>query len=272
MASYRIRTGIYSGGPVYSILTISKSVFKESLSGQLFYGLLVFLFVYLCFAVYISSLALGEVGRVIADIGMLGITLLSLTCTILFGLYSLYQERERNELYVLLSRIPRSHYLLGRFVGTAAITALFALLMACGIFTLTFFIGQTPFPGIFFQVYMAILEFSMLLGIGFFFYSLGLGFTLNSFLTLTVYVLGHSFTEAIESFIALGSLGNAMYLGFIKTLSYLLPNFDMFDFRLLLIHGETISMGNLVLVSLYGIFYIAMILLWSINRMNKSDI
>lgn len=257
---------------MHPILSISKSVFKESLYGQLFYGLLVFLIVFLCFCVYISSLALGDVGRVIANTGMLGITLLSLTSTILFGLYSLYQERERNELYVILSRITRSQYLLGRFIGTAAITALFALLMGGGIFALTFFIGHTPFPGIFFQVYMAILEFSLLLGIGFFFYSLGIGFTLNSFLTLTVFVLGHSFTEAIESFIALGSLGDPMYLQFIKILSYLLPNFDMFDFRLLLIHGETIALTNLLLVSLYGIFYIAMILLCSINRMNSSDI
>ena len=100
------------------IFTISKSVFKESFYGQLFYGLLVFLFIFLCFCVYISSLSLGDVGRVIANTGMLGISLLSLTCTILFGLYSLYQERERNELYVLLCRVPRSHYLLGRFLGT----------------------------------------------------------------------------------------------------------------------------------------------------------
>ena len=255
-----------------SILTISKSVFKESLHGQLFYGLLIFLGIFLGFSVYISSLSLGEVGRVIANTGMLGIRLLSLTCTILFGLYSLYQERERNELYVLLSRIPRSHYLLGRFFGTASITALFALLMGSGIFILTWIVGMTPFPGIFFQVYMAILEFSMLLGIGFFFYTLGVGFTLNSFLTLAVFVLGHSFNEAIESFIALGRYGNPLHLDFIKVLSYLLPNFDMFDFRLLLIHGENISMGNLFLASFYGIFYLSMMLLLCIDRMNKSDI
>lgn len=254
------------------IFTVAKSVFKESLHGQLFYGLLVFLTIFLGFCVYISSLSLGEVGRVIANTGMLGISLLSLTCTILFGLYSLYQERERNELYVLLSRIPRSHYLLGRFFGTACIIALFALLMGSGIFILTWFVGKAPFPGIFFQVYMSILEFSMLLGIGFFFYTLGVGFTLNSFLTLAVFVLGHSFNEAIESFIALGRFANPLYLGTIKVLSYLLPNFDMFDFRLILIHGENIGMENLFLSSLYGIFYLSMLLLLSIDRMNRSDI
>ena len=254
------------------IFTISKSVFKESFYGQLFYGLLVFLFIFLCFCVYISSLSLGDVGRVIANTGMLGISLLSLTCTILFGLYSLYQERERNELYVLLCRVPRSHYLLGRFLGTACIIALFAMLMGSGIFFLTWYMGQAAFYGIFFQVYMAILEFSVLLGIGFFFYTLGIGFTLNSFLTLAVFVFGHSFNEAIESFIALGRLGNPLYLGAIKALSYILPNFDMFDFRLILIHGENIGMGSLFLATLYGIFYLSMMLLLSIDRMNKSDI
>lgn len=255
-----------------AVLSICKSVFKEGLHGQLFYALLVFLVVYLGFCVYISSLTLGESGRVIANSGMLGISLLGLICTILFGLYSLYQERDRNELYILTSRIPRSHYLLGRFFGTAAITACFVLIMGIGIFLLTWSIGNTPFPGIFFQVYMAILEFSMLLGIGFFFYSLGLGFTLNAFLTLAVHVLGHSFNEAIESFIALGRYGNPIHLAVIKGFSYILPNFDLFDFRLPLLHGEPVAMGNLSLSSLYGLLYISMLLLLAIDRMNKSDI
>jgi len=254
------------------ILTISKSVFKESVHGQLFYGLLIFLAIYLGFCVYISSLSLGDVSRVIGNTGMLGISLLSLTCTVLFGLYSLYQERERNELYVLLCRIPRSHYLLGRFFGTACIIALFALLMGSGVFILTWLIGKAPFFGIFFQVYLSILEFSMLLGIGFLFYTLGVGFTLNSFLILAVFVLGHSFNEAIESFIALGRLGNPLHLAIIEALSYILPNFDMFDFRLILIHGESIDPGNLALSSLYGVSYLCMVLLLSIDRMNKSDI
>ena len=95
---------------------------------------------------------------------------------------------------------------------------------------------------------------------------------MNSFLTLAVFVLGHSFNEAIESFIALGRLGNPFYLETIKVLSYLLPNLDMFNFRLVLIHGEQIAMGNLFLASLYGFFYTATMLCLSIDRMNKSDI
>jgi len=255
-----------------AILSICKSVFKESIHGQLFYGLLVFLCVYLGFCVYISSLSLGQVGRVIADSGMLGISLLGLGCTVLFGLYSLYQERDRNELYILTSRISRARYLLGRFLGTAVITAFFMLIMSIGIFLLTWIIGKAPFFGIFLQAYMAMLEFSMLLAIGFFFYSLGIGFTLNAFLTLAVYILGHSFNEAIESFLAMGTLGSPLYLHTIKVLSYLLPNFDLFDFRLLLIHGEPVPPGNLALSSGYGIMYLAMMLLLAIDRMNKSDL
>ncbi len=255
-----------------AIISICNSVFKESLHGQLFYGLLVFLCVYLGFCVYISSLSLGQVERVIANSGMLGISLLGLGCTILFGLYSLYQERDRNELYILTSRIPRSHYLLGRFLGTAVITAFFILIMTIGIFLLTWIIGKAPFFGVFFQAYMTMIEFSMLLAIGIFFYTLGIGFTLNAFLTLAVYILGHSFNEAIESFLAMGSLGSPIYLHTIKILSYLLPNFDLFDFRLLLIHGQPVAMGNLALSTAYGIMYLAMMMMLAIDRMNKSDL
>ena len=87
-----------------------------------------------------------------------------------------------------------------------------------------------------------------------------------------MFVFGHSFNEAIESFIALGRLGNPLHLGAVKVLSYILPNFDVFDFRLMLIHGESLRPWDLSLATLYGVFYLSAMLLLSIDRMNRSDI
>ena len=88
------------------IITISKIVMKESLRDRIFWGLLIFLGLFLVFSVYVSSLSLNTAARFIINFGMLGISIVCLTVSVLFGMYSLYREKERNELYVLLNRRP----------------------------------------------------------------------------------------------------------------------------------------------------------------------
>jgi len=255
-----------------NILTISKISLKESLRDKIFIGLLIFLVLFFLFSVYISTLSLGTVARFIENTGMLGISLVCLMVAILFGLFSLYREKERNELYVLLNRIPRYAYLLGRFLGTSYIIIIFSFFTGAGIFLLTWIFGDKLAPELFWAVYWAILEFTLLTGIGIFFYTLGVGFTLNSLLVLSVFVMGHSMNEAVQSFIALGRYGSEFHLLLVKTISYLFPNFDMFDFRLAIVHSEPLPKGQIILSTIYWFFYTLSLLALSSYIINRRDI
>lgn len=272
MAGGRFGTGVSTGGVVRAVLTIGNITLKESLRGRIFWGMLIFLALFLVFCVYISSLSLGTVARVIENTGMLGITLSCLLVTILFGLYALYQEKERNELYVIINRLPRAHYLLGRFLGAGYTVIIFSVLMGTGVFALTWLIGQKLAPELFLAAYMDILEFTLLIAFGLLFYTLGLTFTLNAFLCLAVFVLGHSFDEAIISFIGLGKFGSQGHKLFIEIVSYLFPNFDMFNFRLDIVHGALIPMEKIAYASGYWLFYLAAVLALAAAVMNRKDI
>jgi hypothetical protein len=243
------------------IITISKIVIKESLRDRIFWGLLIFLGLFLVFSVYVSSLSLNTAARFIINFGMLGISIVCLTVSILFGMYSLYREKERNELYVLLNRIPRPAYILG-----------FSFIAGASIFLLAWIFGQRIAPELLWASYWAVLEFTMLTGIGMVFYSLGVTFTLNSLMLLAVYLVGHSMTEAIQSFIGLGQLGSKTHLTLVKFLSNVLPNFDMFDFRLAIVHGEALPPGQVLMVTLYWFCYLAALLLISSALMKKQDV
>lgn len=254
------------------IITISKIVMKESFRDRIFWGLLIFLGLFLVFSVYVSSLSLNTAARFIINFGMLGISIVCLTVSILFGMYSLYREKERNELYVLLNRIPRPAYILGRFLGTSYVIIIFSVIAAGAIFFLAWIFGQRTAPELFWASYWAVLEFTMLTGIGMVFYALGISFTLNSLMLLAAYLVGHSMTEAIQSFIGLGQLGSKAHLVLVKFLSYILPNFDMFDFRLAIVHAETLPAGQVLLVTLYWFCYLAALLLISSALMKKQDV
>lgn len=257
---------------MHPIITIGNITLKESLRGKLFYGMLIFLALFLMFCVYVSSLSLGTIGRVIINTGMLGITLSCLMVTILFGLYALYQEKERNELYVIINRIPRTYYLYGRFLGAGYMVIIFSILMGAGVFILAIGIGQEIVPQIFLAVYMDILEFTLLISFGLLFYALGLSFPLNAFVSLAVFVVGHSFEEAILSFIGLGQLGSQWHKMFIEILSYLLPNFDMFNFRLDIVHGNPLKIKKIAYASTYWFFYLAAVLTATTMVFNRKDI
>jgi len=253
------------------VLTISLVALKESLRNRLFIGLLIFLGLFFLFSVYISTLSLGTPARFIENTGMLGISLVCLAVAILFGLFSIYQEKERNELYVLLNRVSRSSYLLGRFLGTTYILVLFAFFAGAGIFFLTWWLGGEYAPGLFWAVYWAVLEFTMLMGLGLLFYSMGVGFTLNSLMVLGVYIVGHSMNEAIQSFIGLGQLGNPIHMALVKFIAVVFPNFDMFDFRLAIVHDEAIPLGRFALSTIYWLLYLVALLVAGSVIMNRKD-
>jgi len=245
---------------------------KESRRDKIFIGLLLFLFLLFVFSVYISTLSLGTVARFIENTGMLGIAMVCLMVAILFGLFSLYREKDRNELYVLINRVPRYIYLLGRLLGTAYVITIFAFAAGLGIFLLTWFFGHVYAPELFWAVYWAVLEFTLLTGVGLFFYTIGLSFTLNSLMVLCVFIVGHSMNEAVESFVALGRFGNKLHLMAVKTISCIFPNFDMFDFRLAIVHAESIPVGQIAISTFYWVFYLSALLAVSSIIINRRDI
>lgn len=255
-----------------AILAIIKISLAEGLHGKIFAGLVIFFSLFLLFSVYISSLSLGIPARVLKNSGMLGICLVCLAVTVLFGLFTMYREMERNEWYVIFNRVPRHFYLLGRFLGTAVIIFIFSLFAGLGVFIITFFFGGKLAPEIFIASYWASLEFTMLLGVGFLFFSLGTNFTLNTFMVFAVYICGHSLNEAIQSFAALGIYGSRFHLFMVKVISYLFPNFDMFDFRLAIVNSDPIPAGVFLLSSGYWLFYLIALLTASSAALNRRDL
>jgi hypothetical protein len=104
------------------------------------------------------------------------------------------------------------------------------------------------------------------------FYAMGLTFTLNSLLLLAVYLVGHSMHEAVQSFIGLGQLGSKFHLALVKFLASVLPNFDMFDFRLSIVHAESLPMGQVAMATGYWAFYLGALLCISAVLFKRMDV
>ena len=254
------------------VLSIINTMLKECIRSKIFFGLSLFVILFFIFSVYISFLSLDTPARFILNAGMAGISMISLAVIILFGLYSIYEEKNRNELHVILNRIPRHSYLFGKFAGTVLIQTIFAIFTSAGIFILVWYFGGSIRFEIFYAAFFAILEFSLLISVGIFFYSLGIGFTLNSLLVITVYIVGHSTKEAIISFVGLGKYGSNLHLYIVKTISIILPDFDFFNFKLELLHQQHIPIEKILISCGYWLFYLAALLFISTAVLKSKDI
>jgi hypothetical protein len=254
------------------ILNIINAMIKECLHNKVFFGIVSFIILLFIFSSYISFLSLDTPARFIINAGMAGISIVSLLIIILFGLYSIYEEKNRNELHVILNRVPRSSYLLGKFIGISIVQSIFGLIVSTGIFILAWYFGKAIRFEIFFALGFSILEFSLLIGVGILFYSLNLTYTLNSLLLIAIYIAGHSTKEAIISFVGLGRYGSNIHLYIVKAISIILPDFDFFNFKLELLHHQYIPPAKIIISMVYWLFYLIALLIISTAIIKHKDI
>jgi len=78
--------------------------------------------------------------------------------------------------------------------------------------------------------------------------------------------------EAVQSFVALGRYGSKIHLLLVKAIALVFPNFDKFDFRLAIVHAESIPIGQIALATGYWFFYLVAVMAASSYVINRRDI
>lgn len=114
-----------------SILAIAKVTFIEQIRNRLYLIILFFGGSILAASLLLGTLAPGYKVRVVFDLGLVAIELFGLT-TAIFGAVSLVvQEIESKTIYLLLTRpLPRSSYIIGRYLGLLGAVVMTMLGMA----------------------------------------------------------------------------------------------------------------------------------------------
>jgi len=113
-----------------AILEIAKLSFSEAIRNKVAYGVFTFLLLLLATASALASVTMGRTELMIMDLGLGGISILGNLMAIILTIQSLQQERESRTLYVLMTRLHgRWKYLLGKFLGLAAVLSIQIIIM-----------------------------------------------------------------------------------------------------------------------------------------------
>lgn len=240
------------------VFEIAQLTFADAIRNRIAYGVFVFLIIILTASIALASVTMGRTELMILDLGLGAISILGNLMAIIITIQTLQQEKESRTLYVLITRLDsRWKYLLGKFIGLAAILGIQIVIM-CILLALTIF----PFGEIYWLSFLqacmvTVLEIWLVIAIAMLFAQSSSLFLAILF-TLAADITGR-FTSVIRQF---GEQADSTLLHWItEAMFYILPNLEAVNLRNGAGYIESYSLETLINVSAYSLSEIGFLLL-----------
>lgn len=239
-----------------AIGVIALNTFRESLRDKILYNLLLFAGMLIGISVLLADLTIMEHHKIVADMGLAAINLTGVIIAIFVGISLVNKEIDRKTVYTIMARpISRTSFILGKYAGLA-LTLFVNVAIMLAVFLLTLWFYQVPVGLAIFQaVALIFVELLVVTAIALFFSTFSSS-TLSAILTLGIYVIGHLTTDLRN---VAGKSGNETASAIMNGLYYLCPNLESLNIKGQAAVGIPVGPDYLVLASLYGLVYAAVL-------------
>ncbi len=253
---------------ILRIWTLASNTLREAIRSKLLYTLLGFAIALILLAIALSQLSYVERDRILQNFGFASMRLFSVAIAIFVGVNLIHKEVDRRTVYTILSKpLSRSEFLLGKYVGLLA-----TIWLQLGIMVVVF-IGTSMIAGASLDgshaavIALLAVELALVVAIA----TLFSAFTtplLASFFSVGVWVVGN-LTRDLK---LMGTQASDTSIGWITNwLHRLLPDMASFDLTLESAHGLPISASDLFIPTIYGVGYIAVLLVVSMIIFERRD-
>jgi ABC-type transport system involved in multi-copper enzyme maturation permease subunit len=263
------------------VASIAVSVFKESIRDKVLYNLVLFAVLLIGASFLLGQLTAGQDVKIIKDLGLAATSLFGLFIAVFIGVGLVWKEVERRSIYSLLSKpIRRSEFILGKYLGL-----LFTLLVNISLMTAALYVvlasmawiapaniraaweAPAADPRLLEAVLLIFFELALVTAVALFFSTFSSPM-LSAALTFGLYIVGH-FNADLKHFENVVNSRAAAYLA--RGLYYLLPNLAPFDIKALIVHGQPVAAGYVLLTVAYGVVYAAVLLVGAMWVFSRRD-
>ena len=259
--------------------TIARNTFREAIRDKVLYSLLIFTGIVIVASVFLGQLTIGQDLRVIKDVGLASMSLFGVLIATFVGTSLVHKEIRRKTIYNIISKpIHRYEFILGKYFGLLW-TMFIELIIMAVVLVVVLVLHRLLFPqpmqgpevigyaSLLKATILIFLELMLVTSIAILFSTVSSP-TLSVFFTLSIYVMGHLAVDIKE-------LGANLENAFLKSVCYicyyLMPNLDNFNIRAEMVRGISVS-GRFMFYSIvYGLLYMATVLLISILSMEKRQ-
>jgi ABC-type transport system involved in multi-copper enzyme maturation permease subunit len=253
------------------VAALALITFKEGIRNRSLFGILFFSLFILGLNVAVAGFFMREIGKVTVDMNLSALSFSGLLLVLFVGVNLMAKDIDRKTIHLVLSKpISRIEYLWGKYLGIVWFV-LVSLSVLLAFSSVTVFGIKSLYPAyfesfswlIFYQACIFIfIKLAVLTAIVVFFSAI----TTSSFLTLVLAICSYIVGETIEEvvFYLKSGLGEdafpASMQRIIDVVSYLFPNFSVFDFKLEAAHGLAIASERLVFSLGYAVVYVSILL------------
>lgn len=251
------------------ILKLSLVIFKEISREKIFYGLLFLGSFFLLSSVILQEMVVGEKFKVFKDIGLLSPSITGVIFITIVGANIIAKEISAKTLYVILSKpISQGSYIISNFLALIFLsTFIIAIISLVGwLFLLSN--GENWISGFLIGAYFLFFELLLLSAISIFL-STFLSPYLSMITLFIIYISGHSLPNAIQ--LSQFAKNQPLQL-FLKVLSYIFPNLELFNFKINLVYNLHYPKISFILSPAYSILYSIIFITLSIIVFSKREL
>lgn len=239
------------------VLSIALNTFRENLRDKLLYNLLVFALLMIGSSLLLMRLTLGEFHRLLLNVGLGSINIFGVLIAIFVGIGLVNKEIEKKTIYTIVSKpVARYQFLIGKYLGLTLTLFVNTLIMAAGLL-LVLVAQNVPIESMLFKALgLIFMEFMVITAVALL-CSTFTSATLSAIFTLATYMIGH-LTADLKTF---GEKLDEGMRALVTGLYYILPNLERFNLKGNVIHHIEVSGTDLLLIVVYGLTYVAFLLM-----------
>lgn len=251
------------------VLKLSFVIFKEISREKIFYGLLFLGSFFLLSSIILQEMVVGEKFKVFKDIGLLSPSITGVLFITVVGSNIVAKEISAKTLYVILSKpISKSGYILSNFFALILLSTAIIFLITLVGWLFLLINGENWYMGFLTGAYFLFFELLLLSSISIFL-STFLSPYLSMITLFIIYISGHSLSNAIQ----LSQFAKNYALQFfLKVLSYIFPNLELFNFKINLVYNLPLPKSSFLLSPLYSIVYSLIFISLSFIAFSKREL
>ena len=257
-----------------SVYALALITFKEGIRNRSLFGIALLALFLFGLNITVAGFFMRDIGKVTVDMNLTALTFAGLLLVFFVGVNLMAKDIDRKTIHLVLSKpLSRGQYIWGKYLGILFfVTVSLLLLLVCSALTVALLKGlySNYFAGFSWSVFFiagffVLLKFWVLAAVVVFFSAITSSSLITLIFSLAGYVAGVTIEEVIfyiqSEFAAQERMISASLQTFLEVISYILPNFAVFDFTIEAAHGLAINSSRLLLSGGYGVVYTVILLL-----------
>lgn len=260
------------------VWAIALNTFREAVRNRVLYVLAMFAVGLMAFSLVLGELSLHEEVRVIADLGLAGISIVGVIIALFLGVNLLSKELDRKTVYFVIPKpLLRWEFLLGKYVGQVLTLVILMTLMSAILAGFVTVQGGVHGVAMVRAEILIVGELMLLTAVAMLFSSFSSPY-LSAMFTAALWVIGRSRGELV-AFASGKKLEGTPLRGVVSAVADIVPDFHAFYIsgaelggQVVSVHETFVGWGYVVDAMLYGALYSAICLVLAMLLFARRDL